>query len=130
MLERKLRSLFIVLPALLGLMIMLPPSQAAAEHVRELVTYGDVEIDVIVEGNGPAIVLLPSLARDSEDYDEVASGLAAAGYRVLRPQPRGIGRSRGPMKNISLHDFAGDVAEVITRLGAGRAVLIGHAYSN
>ena len=41
---------------------------------------------------------LPSLARDSEDYDAVAEGLAAAGYRVLRPQPRGIGRSTGPMR--------------------------------
>ena len=123
-------SLLKLLPALLWLMIMLPPSQASAAHIRELVRYGDVEIDVIVDGNGPAIVLLPSLARDSEDYDEVASGLAAAGYRVLRPQPRGIGRSQGPMKNISLHDFARDVAEVITRLGAGRAVLVGHAYGN
>ena len=119
-----------MLPALFGLMIMLPPSQASAEHVRELMKYGDVAIDVIVDGNGPAIVLLPSLARDSEDYDAVASGLANAGYRVLRPQPRGIGRSRGPMKNISLHDLAMDVAEVITRLGAGRAVLVGHAYGN
>jgi pimeloyl-ACP methyl ester carboxylesterase len=128
--EGKLRSLLKLLPTLLWLMIMLPPGQASAEHLRELVRYGDVEIDVIVDGNGPAIVLLPSLARDSEDYDEVASGLAAAGYRVLRPQPRGIGRSRGPMKNISLHDFARDVAEVITRLGAGRAVLVGHAYGN
>jgi pimeloyl-ACP methyl ester carboxylesterase len=125
-----LQSLFKVLPALFGLMIALPPSQASAEHVRELVKYRDVEIDVIVDGNGPAIVFLPSLARDSDDYDAVASGLADAGYRVLRPQPRGIGRSRGPMKNISLHDFARDVAEVVTRLGAGRAVLVGHAYGN
>jgi len=119
-----------MLPALFGLMIMLPPSQASAEHVRELMKYGDVAIDVIVDGNGPAIVLLPSLARDSEDYGAVARGLANAGYRVLRPQPRGIGRSRGPMRNISLHDLAMDVAEVITRLGAGRAVLVGHAYGN
>ena len=125
-----MRSLFKVLPALFGLMIMLPPSQASAEHVRELMKYGDVAIDVIVDGNGPAIVLLPSLARDSEDYDAVARGLANAGYRVLRPQPRGIGRSRGPMRNISLHDLAMDVAEVITRLGAGRAVLVGHAFGN
>ena len=93
--EGKLRSLLKTLPTLLWLMIMLPPGQASAEHLRELVRYGDVEIDVIVEGNGPAIVLLPSLARDSEDYDEVASGLAAAGLPRAapttardRPQPR------------------------------------------
>jgi alpha-beta hydrolase superfamily lysophospholipase len=52
---------------------------------HEFVRYDDVAIDVIVEGRGPAVVLLPSLARDSDDYDEVAEGLAAAGFRVLRP---------------------------------------------
>ena len=64
---------------------------AAAERRNELVHYKDVHIDVVIEGNGPAVVLLPSLARDSDDYDEVAEGLAAAGFRVLRPTPRGIG---------------------------------------
>ena len=68
---------------------------------RELLRYDHVMIDVIVEGQGPAIVLLPSLARDSDDYDEVAEGLAAAGFRVLRPQPRGIGRSSGPLTGLT-----------------------------
>jgi pimeloyl-ACP methyl ester carboxylesterase len=97
---------------------------------RRLVCYGDVTIETIIEGEGPAVVLLPSLARDSEDYDEVAEGLAAAGLRCLRPQPRGIGRSTGPMDGISLHHLARDVAEVIRVLGDGRAVVVGHAYGN
>ena len=42
--------------------------------------------------------------------------LAADGFRVLRPQPRGIGASAGPMKNLTLHDFAADVAAVITSM--------------
>ncbi len=99
-------------------------------RTREFVRYADVAIEVIAEGQGPAIVLLPSLARDSEDYDAVAEGLAAAGYRALRPQPRGIGRSTGPLTGISLHDFARDIAEVIKALGGGRAVITGHAYGN
>jgi pimeloyl-ACP methyl ester carboxylesterase len=99
-------------------------------RTRQLVRYADVAIEVIVEGLGPAVVLLPSLARDSEDYDAVAEGLAAAGYRVLRPQPRGIGRSTGPMTGISLHDLARDVAEAIRALGGGKAVIVGHAYGN
>lgn len=103
---------------------------AAAERAREMVRYADVDIDVIVDGRGPAVVLLPSLARDSEDYDAVADGLAARGFRVLRPQPRGIGRSKGPMSGISLHDFARDVATVIETLGNGRAVVVGHAFGN
>src|SRR5262245_31615774 len=101
-----------------------------AKRVRELARYNDVAIDVIVDGMGPAIVLLPSLARDSEDYDEVAGGLAAAGFRVLRPQPRGICGSRGPTTGISLHDLARDIAEVIATLGGGSAVVVGHAYGN
>ena len=70
------------------------------ERRSEVVRYRDVQIQVIVEGQGPAVVLLPSLARDSEDYDTVAEGLSAAGFRVLRPKPRGIGRSVGS----PLHD--------------------------
>jgi len=105
-------------------------TQAMVQRSRELVRHGDVQIDVIVDGVGPSVVLLPSLARDSDDYDDVASGLAAAGFRVLRPQPRGVGESKGPMTNVSLHDFARDIAEVIKALGGGRAVVVGHAYGN
>jgi pimeloyl-ACP methyl ester carboxylesterase len=102
---------------------------AATERRGELVHYNDVQIDVVIDGSGPAVVLLPSLARDSDDYDEVAEGLAAAGYRVLRPKPRGIGRSVGPMK-VTLHDSARDIAEVVKKLGGGKAVVVGHAYGN
>jgi pimeloyl-ACP methyl ester carboxylesterase len=103
---------------------------AAAERRTELVHYNDVQIEVAIDGNGSAVVLLPSLARDSDDYDEVAEGLAANGFRVLRPKPRGIGRSTGPMTKITLHDFARDIAEVVKKLGGGKAVVVGHAYGN
>jgi pimeloyl-ACP methyl ester carboxylesterase len=103
---------------------------AAAERRSELVHYNDVQIEVVIDGNGPAVVILPSLARDSDDYDDVAEGLAAAGFRVLRPKPRGIGRSTGPMTRITLHDFARDIAEVVKKLGGGKAVVAGHAYGN
>jgi hypothetical protein len=56
-----------------------------ANRTRELVPTADGRIEVIVEGAGAPIVLLPSRGRDSEDYDAVAQGLAQAGFRVLRP---------------------------------------------
>lgn len=111
-------------------MLFAAAAAGGTERTREIFRYADIEIDLIAEGSGPAVVLLPSLARDSEDYDAVAAGLAGRGFRVLRPQPRGIGRSKGPMTGISLHDFARDVAEVIGRFGGGRAVVVGHAYGN
>jgi pimeloyl-ACP methyl ester carboxylesterase len=85
---------------------------------------------VIAEGAGPLVVLLPSRGRDSEDYDEVAAGIARGGARVLRPQPRGTCRSTGPMTGLTLHDFARDVAAVIERAGGGPAVIAGHAFGN
>ncbi len=99
-------------------------------RARELVASGDATIDVIDEGAGSLVVLLPSRGRDSEDYDEVAAGIARAGYRVLRPQPRGTCRSTGPMTGLTLHDFAGDVAAVIAHAGGGPAVVAGHAFGN
>lgn len=115
-----------------GLALMAATTSALADagRTRSLIRSGDTVIDVIVEGRGPAIVLLPSLGRGSEDYDAVAEGLAAAGFRVLRPQPRGIAGSGGPMTGITLHDLARDVAGVIRALGDGRAVVVGHAYGN
>jgi len=76
------------------------------------------------------VVLLPSRGRAAEDFDDVAAGIAKAGFRVLRPQPRGAGRSSGPMKDLSLHDFARDTAAVIRHAGGGPAVLVGHAFGN
>ena len=113
----------------LAVAVVLMPA-AAAERIRVLVRHAGITIDTIVEGTGPAVVLLPSLARDSEDYDAVAAGLVGRGLRVLRPQPRGVGKSTGPLTNITLHDFAGDVAEVIRQLADGHAVVVGHAYGN
>jgi pimeloyl-ACP methyl ester carboxylesterase len=105
-------------------------ASAEGARSREIVRYDNVEIDLIAEGRGPLIVMLPSRGRDSEDFDDVASRLAAAGYRVLRPQPRGAGKSTGPLEGIRMQDLARDVAHVIAREKAGPAVIAGHAYGN
>jgi pimeloyl-ACP methyl ester carboxylesterase len=110
-------------------------SRTPAPRTREVIHRDDVAIETISEGSGPVIVLLPSLARDSEEFDPVAERLAAAGFRVLRPQPRGYGGSVGPMTNITLHDFARDVAAVIQHDNAQRktdapAILAGHAFGH
>ena len=99
-----------------------------ADH--QLVKYGNVQIDVMRQGQGPVIVMLPSLGRSARDYDQVAERLVADGFRVLRPEPRGIGLSKGPMDNLSVHDFAKDVAAVIEHENKGPVVVVGHAWGN
>lgn len=106
------------------------PATSTSARV-ELVRYDGVTIETLVQGAGPAIVILPSLGRDSyEDYDPVAAALAASGFKVLRPQPRGIGQSTGPMKGQDLYAFARDVAAVIDQQAGGRAVIVGHAFGH
>ena len=112
-----------------------PSPQAPTRSVvtnHSVVANRDVRIEVLAQGNGQGrvIVLLPSLGRGASDFDAVAERLAGAGYRVLRPQPRGIGQSRGPLTGIDLHDYASDVAAVIAHEDNGAAFVVGHAFGN
>jgi pimeloyl-ACP methyl ester carboxylesterase len=97
---------------------------------RIVVRRPDVVIEMLAQGRGRRIVLLPSLGRGAGDFDPVAERLAGAGFRVLRPQPRGIGDSRGPMTGINLHDYAADVAALIEHDGGDAAFVVGHAFGN
>ena len=105
------------------------PSNLAQSRIRT-VSYENVSLHVRMDGEGPLVVFLPSQARDSDDYGVVADALALNGYCVLRPQPRGIGQSTGPLDNITLADFVRDVVEVIKAQNAGPAVIAGHAYGH
>jgi pimeloyl-ACP methyl ester carboxylesterase len=97
---------------------------------RTIVTRENVELEVLEQGSGRTIVLLPSLGRGAADFDPIAERLASAGFRVLRPQPRGIGRSRGPMTGINLDDLSGDIGAVIEHDRNGAAFVVGHAFGN
>ncbi|SEL58632.1 Pimeloyl-ACP methyl ester carboxylesterase [Pseudoxanthomonas sp. GM95] len=118
--------------AFLCLAVLASPAVAMAgdARVHQQLQCGPASLDVVVEGSGPTIVLLPSLGRDSLDYDPIAEGLVARGYQVLRPQPRGLGASRGPMDGITLADLADDVGCAIAQAGKAPAIVVGHAYGN
>lgn len=90
----------------------------------------EIEIVLYSQGVGDVIVLLPSLGRGATDMLELALPLCDAGFRVLRPEPRGHGGSTGPLENKTLHDWAGDIAAVIRQEAAGPAWVVGHAHGN
>jgi pimeloyl-ACP methyl ester carboxylesterase len=98
--------------------------------MRIMVDAPGARIEVLVEGEGPCIVLLPSLGRGADDFQAIAARLAMAGFRVLRPQPRGIGASAGAMEGIDLNDYAADVAAVIEADRGAPALIAGHAFGN
>jgi pimeloyl-ACP methyl ester carboxylesterase len=102
----------------------------ATQSTSRLIKTGTSTIEVFSIGSGPTVVLLPSLGRGAADFAELAPSLAAKGYRVLRPEPRGIGRSTGPMTGNTLHDLAADIAAVILEENAAPSVVAGHAFGN
>ena len=99
------------------------------EHHYVLVPNG-ARIEVLAQGSGRPLVLLPSRGRGARDFDRLAEDFAHAGYRVLRPQPRGIGGSVGAMKGVTLHDYADDMAAVIEDVAHQPVVMVGHAFGN
>lgn len=104
--------------------------------LRKLVRYherrstAEVQIEYADQGIGPVICILPSLARSGRDYDVVASLLQQQGFRVIRPEPRGVGQSHGPMEELSIHDFAEDVAAVLDHENTGPILVVGHAWGS
>ena len=104
---------------------------ASVKRIGEFARRCDIKLETYVDGEGPALIILPSYGRDGgEDYDDIAGRLVQAGWKVLRPQPRGVAGSRGPMTGATLHDLADDVAAVIRELGHGSAFLLGHAFGH
>jgi hypothetical protein len=102
-----LRSVFVTISTCAAFSAHAQDPSAVERHV---VSRDNVDIEVLSQGSGPVLVLLPSLGRSGEDYDAVAVMLASQGFRVLRPQPRGIGRSKGPMDG----SRGGDARETVT----------------
>ncbi|MDO9405093.1 MAG: alpha/beta hydrolase [Polaromonas sp.] len=96
----------------------------------QTVTAGQAHLEVLIDGSGPAVVLIPSSQRDSLHEIEFVEELAKAGFLVLRPQPRGMGRSIGPLEEITLFDLADDIAACIDACAGGRAVVLGHAFGH
>jgi pimeloyl-ACP methyl ester carboxylesterase len=90
-----------------------------------------VQIEIKLNGDKePLVIMLPGHSRGADDFDELASLLADSGWRTAAVNPRGAGKSTGPMENLTLHDLASDVAMIIESLEGAPAALIGHAFGN
>lgn len=89
-----------------------------------------VAIEVLVAGAGVDVVLLASSMRGAADFAQLQADMAAAGFRTLAINMRGIGRSTGPGDGLTLRDLVEDVALVIERLCTGPVHVVGHALGN
>lgn len=80
------------------------------------------------------VLLLASLGRSVSDFNELTGALAAAGYRTIAVESRGVmGWSGGGFSRYELGDLAGDIRAAMADAGVApneRVHLIGHAYGN
>ena len=81
-----------------------------------------------VVGHGPLVVLSPGMGDTRSTYRFLAPLIVNAGYRVASVDLRGHGASSTGWGAYSRADTAGDLIEVIRKLG-GPAVIVGQSFS-
>ena len=120
-------------PELDGLSLVVRSMEEGRGYRRsQTVEVGGGTIDVRIHGDGPMVVLIPSLGRGAADFDDLGARLAARGYMAVMPEPRGIGATTAPPEDLGMAGLAADVAAVILAVGGdgASAHLLGHAFGN
>ncbi len=82
-----------------------------------------------VEGNGEAVLCLPSLGDTRREYERFAPELVKAGYRVITTDLRGMGLSRGKFKSHNLSDLSNDIKAILDAEGLASAFVVGCSVS-
>jgi pimeloyl-ACP methyl ester carboxylesterase len=75
-------------------------------------------------GSGELIVLMAGLGHGAAYFEKTLPALGRIG-RAVAIDPRGVGRSTSKREDFSVEGWARDVADLIDRLGAKRAHLVG-----
>ena len=78
------------------------------------------------EGEGPAIVMVHGLGGTSNSFQAIMPALA--GFRVVRPDLPGAGRSPTPAQKITVGLLVEAVAQAARHLGVSRAHVVGHSF--
>jgi pimeloyl-ACP methyl ester carboxylesterase len=103
---------------------------ASTAEQEGIVKLTDSNIEYFSQGQGEPIVLLPFGGLTVGYMEGISHDLADAGYRVVRINFRGSGKSTGTGEGITLHTLANDVAGVIQALKIEPVNIAGHAFGN
>lgn len=104
-------------------------SDCTRSATTDLVTRGGAQLAARADGTGPGVLLIPSLGRGAADFDHLAAALVAAGYRVIRFEPRWFAPSDGP-EDADLFALAADALAVADALCGAPVDIVGHAFGN
>ncbi|NJD32169.1 MAG: alpha/beta fold hydrolase [Gammaproteobacteria bacterium] len=88
----------------------------------------DIELNVVVEGEGPDVLLLHGFPDDHAVWRRQIPALVAAGYRVIAPDTRGCGASEiaPDVRGYAIDQLVADLVALLDALGVGKARVVGH----
>ena len=129
------QRLLLVSYAVLSMALALSSSAVlAAEPASRMLDIGHAQVNVQVWETDvfspETIIALPGSGGDVTRYRLLAPLLAAAGYRVVAVNQRGIMGSTGELADLTLHDYASDIAALIDALEQDRVHMLGWALGN
>lgn len=103
------------------------PAADSARH-RLILTAPRESLHVVVEGEGPPVVLIPGLFGSAFGFRKVVPLLTAAGYRTIIVEPLGFGTSGRPTRaDYSLTAQADRLAAALDTLATGPVIVVGHS---
>ena len=97
------------------------------------VTTNGVELNVVEVGTGPPVVLAHGFPELSYSWRHQIPALAAAGYRVLAPDQRGLRQSRrrpDAIEDYDIEHLTDDLLGLLDDIGEERAVFVGHDWGS
>lgn len=84
-----------------------------------------IRLNVTTTGEGPAVLLLHGWPHTGLVWKTVMPLLAAAGFRAIAPDLRGLGRSTRTADGYDLHTQADDMAGLLSSLGVDKVMVVG-----
>ena len=89
---------------------------------------GAASLECTVNGSGDPLVVLANAGCSTGYLERFGERLPRS--QIIAINMRGVGASRGPLDNATLHDLASDVAGVLEALQCGPVHILGHAFGN
>lgn len=96
--------------------------------VAHRIAVNGITLNVVVEGEGPDVLLVHGFPDDHEVWRKQIPVLVAAGYRVIAPDTRGCGQSDMPPRvaDYKLPNLVGDLVRVLDALNVRKVRLVAH----
>ena len=106
-------------------------SWAQVASRTEIIKSGAIEIEIFVFGDGPDTLIMASgNGRPASDLEDLAKLIVSDEIRVVTYNYRTLGKSKGPISGVTLHDLAEVIWLIADAMGAEKVHLAGKTYGN